>query len=197
MNPRDGSSRERGSPGCRPIPRRPNEQALIRIDPQQIKQVLINLIQNSAESIGSGGSITLRARKDEIRLNDRMQEVVVLEVLDTGKGITPEIEKRLFDPFFTTKGVGEGTGLGLSIAHGIIQSHGGTITVESLLGTGTVFTVTLPILPTSSEGELFLTDPNASHDKACTTGRSSQDLFNDASMHVGCSKSSFDDMALE
>lgn len=160
-------------------------------DRLQLQQVFLNLITNARDALAT-------ARQKEIVLSTRVTPpFVMITVRDSGTGMTPDVQERVFDPFFTTKGVGEGTGLGLSIAHGIIQSHGGTITVESLLGTGTVFTVTLPILPTSSEGELFLTDPNASHDKACTTGRSSQDLFNDASMHVGCSKSSFDDMALE
>ena len=74
--------------------------------------MLINLIQNAADSIGKDGSITLRARLDEKRLSDRQTEVVILEVTDTGKGIPPDVEKRLFDPFFTTKD--SGTGLGFA-----------------------------------------------------------------------------------
>jgi len=85
--------------------------ALARVDPQQIKQVLINLVQNAAESIGQEGAITLRARLENKRLAETQTDAVILEVTDTGKGIAPEVEKRLFDPFFTTKE--SGTGLGL------------------------------------------------------------------------------------
>ncbi len=91
--------------------------AQIRIDPEQIKQVLINLIQNAADSIGKDGSITLRARLDEKRLFDRQTDVVILEVTDTGKGIPPEVEKRLFDPFFTTKDFRNRPGLAHCRAH--------------------------------------------------------------------------------
>ncbi|HUR45629.1 MAG TPA: ATP-binding protein [Candidatus Saccharimonadales bacterium] len=120
----------------------PSSHALIRIDPQQIKQVLINLVQNSADSIGSGGNITLRAREDAIRLNDRLQKVIVLEVMDTGKGITPEIQKRLFDPFFTTKDTG--TGLGLSIASRIVEKHEGALQYQTQVNRGTTFGIVLP-----------------------------------------------------
>jgi signal transduction histidine kinase len=72
--------------------------ALIRVDAQQVKQVLINLVHNAAESIGRNGLVTLRTRVDTKRLAEQSQEVVILEVADTGKGMTPEIEKRLFDP---------------------------------------------------------------------------------------------------
>src|SRR5207248_957822 len=96
--------------------------AQIRIDPQQIKQVLINLIQNAADSIGRNGTITLRAVADEKRLANQQMDVVVLQVSDTGKGIPEAVQKRLFDPFFTTKDTG--TGLGLPIAARIIEKHG-------------------------------------------------------------------------
>jgi signal transduction histidine kinase len=70
---------------------------------------------------------------------------VALEVIDTGVGIAPDILPRIFDPFFTTKDVGRGTGLGLSVTYGIIERHGGRISVESQLGKGTRFTVRLPL----------------------------------------------------
>src|ERR1044071_1301914 len=99
--------------------------AQVRIDPQQIKQVLINLVQNAAESIGHNGVVTLRARLGSKRLTDRLTDVVTLEVADTGKGIPPEVEKRLFDPFFTTKE--KGTGLGLAIAARMVELNGGSL----------------------------------------------------------------------
>ena len=118
-------------------------QAQIRIDPQQIKQVLINLIHNAAESIGENGTITLRARLDEKRINDRQMEVVILEVADTGKGIPPEAEKRLFDPFFTTKDFG--TGLGLPIAARIVEKHQGALQYQTQADRGTTFGIILPL----------------------------------------------------
>jgi signal transduction histidine kinase len=116
--------------------------AQIKIDPQQIQQVLINLIQNAAESIGQRGEITLRARLDSKRLGDRVRDVVVLEVSDTGKGIPPGVEKRLFDPFFTTKDTG--TGLGLSIAARIVEKHGGALQYQTQPNHGTTFGIVLP-----------------------------------------------------
>jgi signal transduction histidine kinase len=117
--------------------------AQVRIDPGQIKQVLINLIQNAADSIGRDGSIVLRARLDEKRLLDRQTEVVILEVMDTGKGIPPEVEKRLFDPFFTTKDTG--TGLGLPIAARIVEKHQGALQYVTQLDHGTTFGIILPL----------------------------------------------------
>ena len=70
---------------------------------------------------------------------------VWIEVQDNGSGIPPEVLKKIFDPFFTTKDPGTGTGLGLSVSQNIIQQHGGTLTVESTVGVGTRFTITLPI----------------------------------------------------
>jgi signal transduction histidine kinase len=116
--------------------------APIQIDAQQIQQVLINLIQNAADSIGHDGEVTLRARLDNKRLADRVREVVVLEVADNGKGIPPEVEKRLFDPFFTTKDTG--TGLGLSIAARIVEKHGGALQYQTQPNRGTTFGIVLP-----------------------------------------------------
>jgi signal transduction histidine kinase len=117
--------------------------AQIRVDPQQIKQVLINLVQNAADSIGQNGTVTLRSRMDEKRLSNRQLDVVVLEVADTGSGISPDAEKRLFDPFFTTKDFG--TGLGLPIAARIVEKNFGALQYQTHLGHGTTFGIILPI----------------------------------------------------
>src|SRR5439155_6393575 len=114
----------------------------IRVDPAQVKQVLINLVQNAADSIGRDGKITLRARRDRKSLSNGETDVVILEVADTGRGIPPEVEKRLFDPFFTTKD--NGTGLGLSIAAGIVQKHGGLLQYQTRVNHGTIFGIVLP-----------------------------------------------------
>jgi len=117
-------------------------EARICIDSEQIKQVLINLVQNAADSIGRDGTIIMRARSSSMKLAERAAETVVLEVADTGKGIPPQVEKRLFDPFFTTKD--SGTGLGLSIAARIIEKHGGALQYQTQVNRGTTFGVVLP-----------------------------------------------------
>ncbi len=109
----------------------------IRADAAQIKQVLINLVQNAADSIGRDGSIKLRARPDRKRLDNGETDVVILEVADSGKGMPPEVQKRLFDPFFTTKE--DGTGLGLCTAAGIVQKHGGALQYQTQVNRGTTF----------------------------------------------------------
>jgi signal transduction histidine kinase len=115
----------------------------IHVDTDQIKQVLINLIRNAADSIGQNGSITVRARREEKWLLGRETDVVILEVSDTGKGIPPEVEKRLFDPFFTTKD--SGTGLGLPIAARIVEKNHGALQYQTRLEHGTTFGIILPL----------------------------------------------------
>jgi len=108
--------------------------------PSQLNQVFMNLMVNAAHAIeGPRGTITLRTG-----VSASANEVWI-EVADTGKGIPDDIRGRIFDPFFTTKPVGQGTGLGLSLAYGIIQKHHGRIEVESLVGKGTTFRITLPV----------------------------------------------------
>lgn len=107
-------------------------------DRNQITQLLINLLTNARDAMPRGGTVTIRTRLAEDGQSLR------LSVSDTGIGIPDSIRSRLFDPFFTTKPPGEGTGLGLSIVAGIVQAHQGEITVDSSVGNGTTFTVTLP-----------------------------------------------------
>jgi signal transduction histidine kinase len=114
----------------------------IRADAGQIKQVLINLVQNAADSTGRGGTVTLRARPNRKKSSNGETDVVVLEVADTGKGIPPEIEKRLFDPFFTTKE--KGTGLGLAIAARMVEMNGGSLQYQTQLNRGSTFGIVLP-----------------------------------------------------
>ncbi len=104
-------------------------------DAHQLKQVLINLVQNAAESCGTGGLIRLRGRLDRQR--------VLLEVEDNGPGIPPAVQRRLFEPFFSTKP--GGAGLGLSIAAGIVERHGGKLDFQTEPGRGTTFRVSLPV----------------------------------------------------
>jgi PAS domain S-box-containing protein len=112
----------------------------VRGNDARLGQVFLNLLTNAAQSIPEG-----ETSRHVIRVVGRSRGgQVSVEVRDTGAGIKPEHLPRVFDPFFTTKPLGEGTGLGLSISHGIVKSFGGTITVESEVGKGTTFRVTLP-----------------------------------------------------
>jgi signal transduction histidine kinase len=114
----------------------------IRVDSGHLKQVIINLVRNAGEAIDGPGTITLRSRAARAPLGGRDSEAVILEVSDTGKGISAEAEKRLFDPFFSTKETG--TGLGLPIAARIVEKHGGMLQYQTRPGHGTTFGVVLP-----------------------------------------------------
>jgi len=114
-----------------------NEISLVICNPQQINQVITNLLVNASQAMDKHGAITVTSRQEA--------EQVILSISDTGRGMTEEVRKRIFEPFFTTRDVGEGTGLGLSIAYGIIKQHDGEITVQSEPGRGTTFTIRLPI----------------------------------------------------
>jgi PAS domain S-box-containing protein len=107
----------------------------------RLGQVFLNLVVNAAQSLPPG-----QAEHNEIRVATRVEgERVIIEVSDTGAGIPPQIIGRIFDAFFTTKAVGVGTGLGLAICQRIVTDMGGTLTVESELGKGTTFRVSVPI----------------------------------------------------
>lgn len=110
----------------------------IQADPDQITQVLVNLIENAVEEMPQGGKLTLRTRNEP-------EGMVTFEIEDTGRGIPPENLSKMFIPFFTTKPVGKGTGLGLAIIYGIIKMHRGQIYVRSEVNKGTMFTIQLPI----------------------------------------------------
>lgn len=105
--------------------------------PNQLNQVFMNLLVNAAHAIEGKGNITVRTYTNENQ--------VMVEIIDTGRGIPKENIRRIFDPGFTTKGFGVGTGLGLSIVHQIMESHRGTIEVESEVGAGTTFRLRLPL----------------------------------------------------
>jgi two-component system NtrC family sensor kinase len=114
----------------------------VRCYPGQLNQVFLNLLMNSCDALGKKGKIKIRTR--------RSSDGVRLEFHDDGPGIPAEIQPQIFDPFFTTKPVGVGTGLGLSISHGIIERHGGRITLESEPGKGTTFVIELPLVAKES-----------------------------------------------
>ena len=111
-------------------------------DQQQLKQVLVNLVQNAAESMNDGGEVILRAREGRVPFKGSLTRAAIIEVQDNGPGIRPEIRDRLFEPFFSTKK--EGTGLGLPISARIIDRHGGTLDFETQPERGTIFRIVLP-----------------------------------------------------
>ena len=111
----------------------------MELDAKKIRQVFINLLMNAKHAVDQRGDIKITTGFD--READRIQ----VKIMDNGRGIDKENLSRVFDPFFTTKPTGEGTGLGLSVSYGIIQNHGGDITVESEIGKGSTFTLTLPV----------------------------------------------------
>ena len=106
-------------------------------DPDQLQQVFINLIINAIQSMTEKGVLTLRTRAED--------EYIVIEIQDTGCGISPENINKLFTPFFTTKKEVKGVGLGLAVSYGIIQRHHGKILVKSKEGAGTTFSIYLPV----------------------------------------------------
>ena len=109
----------------------------IKCYPQQLNQVFINLLVNAGHAIEWKGHLTVCTRADDC--------FIFISITDDGSGIAPEHLTRIFEPFYTTKEVGKGTGLGLSITYDIIKKHQGDISVESIVGKGTTFTVRLPL----------------------------------------------------
>ena len=130
-----------------------NDMWTVTADPTQLHQVLLNLCVNARDAMPNGGHLTLSATN--VTLDEKAPALapgahpgpyLAVVVRDTGQGIPPEMRHRIFDPFFTTKPLGAGTGLGLSTVLGVVQSHGGFVTVDSAPGLGTTFTVYFPAM---------------------------------------------------
>ena len=134
------------------------EPGMIAADPTQIHQVIMNLCTNAGDAMReAGGILDISMQATTLREKDLGRYAglssgpyIRMVVADTGHGMDRDVLDRIFDPFYTTKAQGKGTGLGLSIAHGIIKNHGGHISVNSIVGIGTTFTILLPRL----EGEV-------------------------------------------
>jgi two-component system NtrC family sensor kinase len=110
----------------------------IQADPDRLQQVLVNLMNNAIDAMPQGGRLG-------ISITNGGGGQVVVNISDTGTGITDENQARIFDPFFTTKPAGKGTGLGLAVSYGIIRDHGGEIRVSSIPGRGSTFSIVLPV----------------------------------------------------
>jgi two-component system NtrC family sensor kinase len=120
------------------------------LDTNQIKQVLVNLLNNAVQAMPNGGRLTVTTRLTEREVDEVYRQMAAIYVSDTGLGIVSENLGRVFDPFFTTKEVGQGTGLGLSVSYSIVEKHNGQIEVESVPGEGSTFIVLLPVSDTES-----------------------------------------------
>ncbi len=117
----------------------------IECNSQELTQVFTNILVNAAQSIEKSGQITVTSYYED--------PYVIVSIADTGCGMSEESLQKVFEPFFTTKPVGQGTGLGMSISYEIVKNHGGEIAIESTVGTGTKFTIRLPLSPPDNSAE--------------------------------------------
>jgi signal transduction histidine kinase len=112
-----------------------NDLEPITADPELLHRAISNLVLNAMDAMPQGGTLTLRSNRDDGK--------VILEIADTGSGLTPEECERIFTPYYTSKQ--HGTGLGLAIVQSVVSDHGGRISVRSAVGVGTIFVIELPI----------------------------------------------------
>jgi signal transduction histidine kinase len=130
-------SRTNAHKGIELVPAYADEDALVRASPNQLKQILLNLIANARQAMREGGTVWIDVRREGGE--------AVVTVADDGAGVPPELAGRIFEPFFTTKGPGAGTGLGLSVSLGIAQAHAGTLVLDTSRERGAAFVLRLPL----------------------------------------------------
>ncbi len=149
----------------------------VKADRSQLQSVVINLAVNAKDAMPDGGKLTIRIRNVGERESQKLEpqnlpmgEYVMIEVEDTGLGMSPEVQAKIFEPFFTTKAVGKGTGLGLATVYGIVKQTGGYVFVRSTLGKGTTFRVFLPRHYVEPESEAEPAAKEAKKDHRDLTG---------------------------
>ncbi|MBI3395534.1 MAG: response regulator [Spirochaetia bacterium] len=136
---------------------------LVKADPTHIHQVILNLCVNARDAMPSGGTlrISTRVEIDPVSAGSR-ERCVILTVSDTGSGMDEATRQRIFEPFFSTKERGRGTGLGLSLVFGIMESHGGRVTVDSEPGKGSAFHCYFPVpdeAPAAAQQQMTMNQP--------------------------------------
>jgi len=129
-----------------------DREPVIMADSGQIEQIIMNLVTNARDAMPEGGRLSIRtetieqlAASEPYPGLDKPGRFALLSISDTGTGMEQSVQEKIFEPFFTTKEVGKGTGLGLAMVYGIVQQHGGHITVSSSKGSGTTFSIYLPV----------------------------------------------------
>jgi signal transduction histidine kinase len=122
-------------------------------DPTHLQTLFLNLITNALDAMPNGGVLTIKTRQRLPPPSSKEERWLEIAMTDTGIGITEESKKRIFEPFFTTKKMGEGTGLGLAICEKIIKEHSGRIEIESEVGRGSTFLISLPVLERNETDE--------------------------------------------
>ncbi len=147
----------------------PNPQPTIQADPSQLRQVFLNILVNARDALQEISAV----RRIDITVLVKNEKTVQFVFVDNGPGIPEKNMNKIFDPFFTTKDVGKGTGIGLSLSYGVVQSHGGSIRVQSEEGKGATFTIELPVGP----GLLVSSSPIQSQVESISNGKSQQILI--------------------
>ncbi|MFA5897957.1 MAG: response regulator [Hyphomicrobium sp.] len=153
----------------------------VKVDQHEFEQALFNLITNSKDAMSDGGTLTIRARNVPERETQKFEnrefapgEYVLIEVSDTGQGMSREVMDKIFEPFFTTKAIGKGTGLGLASVYGMVKQSGGYIYPDSDIGKGTTFRIYLPRHHADKDDEVVVVKEKKKEQKAADltgTGR--------------------------
>jgi two-component system NtrC family sensor kinase len=150
----------------------PKEPCTVKVDPSELELALLNLAVNARDAMPNGGSLAITAKPVVLRgeaVEDGLEgDFVAIRVADTGSGIAQDVVPHVFEPFFTTKDVGKGTGLGLSQVYGFARQSGGTATVTSSIGRGTVITLYLPRSQEIPAPALAQSEPEAAPKRAGT-----------------------------
>jgi CheY-like chemotaxis protein len=156
------------------------ELGLVSADAVQLEQVILNLVVNGRDAMPQGGRLVIKTANSQLddatgawRPGPSVGCHAVLAVSDTGVGMDQATQARIFEPFFTTKEPGKGTGLGLSTVYGIVQQHGGFVSVESLPSVGTTFRISLPHVGSALE----VTDPSRTSAPPATSARGTETVL--------------------